>query len=248
MTPNLGSGGVAALESAVALANSLAQIQSRQPTLDDIRKALTNYQTKRSPRVHHICKEANGLTRLEALHTLAHKLLAFYAFPHLEPLLIDGFSSIIIGAESLDFLPLPERGLGGTMPWDREAGIGKTESKWVRALYAVPILGFMYICRRTMHASLAGCVPALQAAVKSGQLALGNGLVVPIRQTFYGIKGVDEFLGPLVTAFTPSISDHIDASGRMQMIAFLADLAPIQAIWSIESIRRGNFLTAASLV
>ena len=50
MTPNTGSGGMAAIESAAALANSIRLLSSTngstRPTLEDIRNAMTSYQQR----------------------------------------------------------------------------------------------------------------------------------------------------------------------------------------------------------
>ncbi|KAI9746304.1 MAG: hypothetical protein M1818_000015 [Claussenomyces sp. TS43310] len=247
MTPNMGAGGNAAIESAAALTNSLARIESPKPSIDEIRSALKQFYTKRSVRADLTCVAANQLTRIEACSNLPNKLLAYYALPRLGNYLADLTSAAVVGAELLEILPVPAKAGSGTQSWDPEAGIGKEENKLVRALYALPILLMMYVCQRTMHAAVGPILPTLGAAAESGQLALGNGAVVPIRKDFFGVASVDSLLAVFVGIFTPSIGG-LDAASRMQMIAFLADLVPIQAVWTIESIRRGNFLTAAHIL
>jgi len=47
MTPNLGAGANAAIESATALANSLSGLTTSKPSLEEVRNALTEFYTKR---------------------------------------------------------------------------------------------------------------------------------------------------------------------------------------------------------
>jgi hypothetical protein len=49
-------------------------------------------------------------------------------------------SDMITGAVRLDYLPVPERSLHGTMPFNPSQGLGKQESKLLRALKALPFL------------------------------------------------------------------------------------------------------------
>jgi hypothetical protein len=90
-------------------------------------------------------------------------------------------------------------------------------------------------------------LPSLVNAAKAGAVDLGNGEVVSLCTKFFGIERIDKFIARYVAAFTPCIGG-LDAASRMQMIAFLGDLVPMQAIWMIEGVRRGNFTTAAHLL
>jgi hypothetical protein len=49
---------------------------------------------------------------------------------------------MVTGAVKIDYLPVPERSLHGTMPFNASQGLGKQESKMLRALKALPFLGF----------------------------------------------------------------------------------------------------------
>lgn len=84
-------------------------------------------------------------------------------------------------------------------------------------------------------------------AAKSGAVDLSNGEVASLCTKFFGIKSIDRFISMYVAAFTPYIGGF-DAVSGMQMIAFLDDLVPLQAIWMIEGVRRGNFTSAAHLL
>lgn len=248
VTPNAGAGGNAAIESAAALANSLSKLSklndNTRPSVEQIRKALLEFYEKRNVRANLIIEKANKLTRIEALATIKDRLLAYYLIPNLGDSLIDGSCDGMVGAELLDFLPPPPRSLKATMPWNPDIGIGMNESKLLRAIYALPLLFILYGCHRTMGATIdALVVPRTEA----GTLSLGPRLIVPVFRKFFGIGGIDNFIAKYVSIFTPAIG-NFDSIGRLQGIAFLADLIPIQAIWMIEGIRRGNFGTSAHLL
>lgn len=247
MTPNLGAGGNAAIESAAALANSISKLKGASPSTNEVRKALKEFYVKRHERANATIKSANDLTRIEALATLTDRIMAIHALPVLGDYLADVTCDSMVGAEILDSLPPPPRSLEATMPWDPESGIGKHESKLLRALYALPLLAILYGCSRTMGPALSPGLPALQSASRAGEIALGNGQVVPLLTRYFGLKSFDDFIGIYVAAFTPSIGGQ-DPASRMQMISLLGDLIPIQAIWMIEGVRRGNFLTASHLL
>ncbi|PVH81668.1 FAD/NAD(P)-binding domain-containing protein [Cadophora sp. DSE1049] len=183
MTPNLGAGGNAAIESAAALANHIAKLPLN-PSQASIRKTLDDFYIKRNSRANLVCDVANKLTRIEALDTIGDKIMALYVVPKLGDALWDLTCETIMGAESIESLPLPARSQESTMAWDPETGIGKKESGLTRALWALPLLGITYACQKTM----------------------------------------------------------------LQGIAFLGDMVPMQTIWLIESIRRGNLTTTSSLL
>jgi hypothetical protein len=247
MTPNLGAGGNAAIESAAALANSLAKLQGANPSLSEIRQTMQEFQANRCDRVNSICDSANKLTRLEALATLPDTLMALHVIPALGDFLADVTCDGMVGATRLDALPVPPRSLEATMPWNPESGIGKHEKKWVRSLYALPLLGVLYACHRTMGASLAQTFGHLATAKATGMINLDDGNAIPLLTKYSGVKSFDDFVSIFVAVFTPSIGG-LDPESRSQMIAFLGDLVPFQAIWMVEGIRRGNFMTAAHLL
>lgn len=247
MTPNLGAGGNAAIESAAALANSISKLKGTNPSTAEVGAALKEFYAKRHGRANATIKSANDLTRIEALATFADKVMAIHAIPALGDFLADVTCDSMVGAEMLDSLPPPARSLEATMPWDPESGIGKHESKLLRAVYALPLIAILYCCAKTMGPALGPGLPLLEEAAKAGQVALGDGRVVPLITRYFGHEGFDNLISIYVAAFTPSIGGQ-DPASRMQMISLLGDLIPIQAIWMIEGVRRGNFLTASHLL
>lgn len=243
MTPNLGAGGNAAIESAAALANHIAKLPLN-PSQATIRKTLDDFYIKRNSRVNLVCDVANKLTRIEALDTFGDKIMALYVVPKLGDALWDLTCETIMGAESIESLPLPARSQESTMAWDPETGIGKKESGLVRALWALPLLGITYACQKTMWETISKLTPL---AANTGSLNLGNGVITTMVSRFFGIPILDNVLSKLVSLFTPAITG-LDPIGRLQGIAFLGDMVPIQTIWLIESIRRGNLTTTSYLL
>jgi 2-polyprenyl-6-methoxyphenol hydroxylase-like FAD-dependent oxidoreductase len=86
MTPNMGAGGNAAMETAAALANELKKMvdtaEKGKPSYDIIKAHLGNYQKLRDIRLTAVLKAANGLTRMHALATLKDKIFAFWVLPN----------------------------------------------------------------------------------------------------------------------------------------------------------------------
>lgn len=247
MTPNMGAGGNAAIESAAALANSLCMIADQPPSFELVRSALKDFQGHREFRANATCEAANKLTRIEALATIPDMIMGLYTIPNLGDFLADISCDSLVGAVMLHSEAMPARAKAATMPWSEERGVGKKENKWKRALYALPLLGATYGCSQTMGATTTQLRNFFGMTQKIGEIAMGNGKLASVVTKFYGIGWLDHMLSLFVAAFTPSIGGF-DAAHRLQTIGFLADLVPLQAIWTIESIRRGNSLTAANLL
>lgn len=112
----------------------------------------------------------------------------------------------------------------------------------MRALYALPLLGILYGCSQTMSVALNMLEPIFSE--ESTKVALGSGVVTDFSPKFTGVAGLDGILSLYAAFFTPSIGDF-DPIGRLQAIAFLADLVPLQVVWMVEGIRRGNTGTVA---
>lgn len=85
MTPNMGAGGNAAIETAAALANSLKKMRDTadkgKPSYETIKGHLGDYQKVRETRLTAVLTAANGLTRIHALKTLKDRIFAFWVLP-----------------------------------------------------------------------------------------------------------------------------------------------------------------------
>ena len=77
--------------------------------------------------------------RLFTLRTRLLKFLCYYFFPISGDTGANPLSESDIGAERIDFLPLPTRSFAGTMPFNPMQGITKLESRKRRALVALPL-------------------------------------------------------------------------------------------------------------
>lgn len=150
MTPNLGAGGNAAIESAAALANSLTRIRQPTPSLATVQVVLREFHLKRRQRSNYVCMAANELSPAEVLATLPEMIIANYIVP-LGDAMSDLTCEIMIGAKMLKFLLPPVRSLQATMPWNSEMGLAKRENRFIRALYALPILFVLYWFASTMN-------------------------------------------------------------------------------------------------
>ncbi|CAG8981758.1 hypothetical protein HYALB_00013975 [Hymenoscyphus albidus] len=123
------------------------------------------------------------------------------------------------------------------------------ESKFIRAIWALPLLLNTYGASQTMGVLVQDLAPALLAQVKAATIDFGDGTeTVGLVKKFFGVAGLDGFLSVLVTFFTPLLDGGHDRLGSLQATAFLGDLIPLQAIMYVEGVRRGNRMTATSLL
>ncbi len=120
------------------------------------------------------------------------------------------------------------------------------ERTWLRALYALPLLAFVYLAQTTFNQAL-DAIPKFPDRKAGSVVRLTSNLEVPLRLNYSGWESLDAFLSLYAAVFTASIGGY-DAASRMQMVAFLADLVPVQVIFFVEAARRGNVFTAAHLL
>jgi hypothetical protein len=111
------------------------------------------------------------------------------------------------------------------------------ETKWKRALRALPLLFIFYAADRTFGTSLRMLEPLISS--DGTRLDLGDGVVVPFCSGYFGLPALDGIISMFTAFFAPSIGGF-DKVGRVQAIAFLADLVPMQIIWMVEGSRVSN--------
>lgn len=248
MTPNMGSGGMAVVESAAALANSLQALSARNdgnhPSLEEIRGALTGYQQTRKLRASETVKVANDLTRIQALKGIRERIVAHHVLPNAGDLLVDMSCDGWIGATLLNYLPPPARSLKSSMPFNPEQGIGNYESKVFRAMVALPFLVMAVWCFRI----IAILIPWESGAeiLTSGKIEWGESFMVTIPDKFYHVKVLDDLCRGAALTFAPSTMGY-DPVSSVQMFTFFADIGLVYSILLVESSRRANMLTAARL-
>ncbi|KAH7082317.1 FAD binding domain protein [Paraphoma chrysanthemicola] len=251
MTPNMGAGGNAAIETVAALANELKKMkdssEKEKPSFEDIKSHLGNYQKIREKRVTAILKAANGLTRIHALKTWKDRLFAFHVLPYAGDMFTDLNCDMVVGAVKLDYLPVPDRSLHGTMPFNASQGLGQQESKLLRAIRALP---FLAITATAIHFMWGVALPPALARImeimKKGVInTFGKaGTVVPL-QSFYGVEFIDSRVRGLAACFASF--QFVDVIGNWQSYTFLTDIGIVYAIVLIESARRANTMTLASV-
>ena len=146
VTTNFGAGGMAAIESAAALANALNSMNEQHKPEGkpieppEIQDALSNYEHSRKKRMRAIYEISNYVTRVQAIRGPWESFLVKYVFPSLGDGPIDDACDLFIGSHHINYIPLPARSLSGTMPFNFTKGLTKNESLSYRALRALPLL------------------------------------------------------------------------------------------------------------
>lgn len=140
----------------------------------------------------------------------------------------------MVGANRLNIAPLPD-GRDGNLAFEDTLSPIHPDSTLIRIAKALPLLGL----------SVAGFV-ALKPTLGAMKAFGSEARLIPQIGFTFPIGFVDKLFRRYVFAFTPSIGDF-DPISRLQMLGFMNDLAPVHMIWIIESLRRGNLLTGASI-
>jgi hypothetical protein len=154
----------------------------------------------------------------------------------------DGMAEWLVGAEMLDYVPVPARSLAASMPYNPDDGWGK-ESNWkLRTLLALPIFGLSALF-------IAMVVKVDQnlfnSIVQRGVLTSGLNSF-KIADSFHGIGWLDKFWRTPVAVLSPS-SFAWDAPAWWQMFSFLIDVSTIYTVYLVEGSRRANFTKWANL-
>ncbi|CAH0051421.1 unnamed protein product [Clonostachys solani] len=252
MTPNLGQGGNNAIESVAALANSLKKMidstePGTRPSSDDIQQALSEYESRRALRSKVILTLANGTTRTQALRNRLDWILSRYIVPSAGDFFANLACGNMIGAEKLDYLPVPPRSLEATMPYNQAQGVGHSESKTRRALIALPLLILSILAWLTMAPVLEASIDiVVNKSVVPRMVAQLNGVTLDLTQSVYHIAILGNKTLPLRDMFLPAILD-VDPALRARLLGFLIETAPIYMIWLFEAYRRSNVLTFLQL-
>ncbi|KAM3512971.1 hypothetical protein MY11210_003371 [Beauveria gryllotalpidicola] len=143
MTPNHGQAGNNAVESAAALANQLRRIQEEGNfTTEAIESALRGWQDKRQSRINATVREAAAICRMQALDSRLAYMVMNYIVPNAIETLLSMVTDTLIGAEILEYLPVPAKSLEGSCPFNPSQGTGKHESLLGRIVMTAPIAGF----------------------------------------------------------------------------------------------------------
>ncbi|KAF2664645.1 FAD/NAD(P)-binding domain-containing protein [Microthyrium microscopicum] len=247
MTPNIGAGGNAGIESAAALANAIKWVSEnsngQRPSKELVEKALQKYQTQREARAAAMVHSAGEVTRMQAGRSFYHKFAAKMVRLYPGDFIADYLSAYFSGAEMLSYLPPPKASVGGHQPFNPSQGWSRHESKLKRAVLALPFLAMFFLANKVM--TVANVVPMLTPMIQD-QAVTWNMTSMPLRTKFYNVKPLDDIWVPINIFFTPALYGF-DAICRTQTLSLLADYGIIVAIWAFESVRRANILTFAQI-
>ncbi|KAK7906569.1 FAD binding domain protein [Apiospora marii] len=265
MTPHSGGGGMLCIETAAALANALCRLatdgvpgsttpseksangnglgsqkQSTRFTLAQIQAALKAYETgphNLHRRAMENIKASGDLGRLSALRTFTQRLLVPYLVPVSLDTRVDLFCDMAVGAPCIDYLPIPPRSMQGTMLFNPSHGLGKKENRWLRALFALPLLVLAVGCFKVLNGLLP--VDHIRQVLDRGvyQPASGGAPVALLS----GITGL-----PFVDSLTRI--HNLEAVVCRENALFLlltmhAEYGVWYAILLIESARRANYFS-----
>ncbi|PYH44830.1 FAD-dependent oxidoreductase [Aspergillus saccharolyticus JOP 1030-1] len=253
MTPNLGQGGMCAIESAASLANSLATLvvhdasegknisasSSSSISVDEIHRCLKNWEAARLARIPTVYAGSRDLTRIEALASPKYKFIAFYILPYFGSYLLDLNCLMMTGSVKLDCEPAPARSLQCTMAYTDSYPQTSADKAWKRALKVAPLVACYAAASATMGAVVQKTMPYLIKQIAQGTWMASNGEVINLTEPIYHVQFLDNLLGPMALCFLPSISGS-DPQSRLQMLSFMTDLSPVYGIWLLESLRNSE--------
>ena len=246
MTPNMGSGGMASIESAAALANAIHSLvtECRSPTMDGIQRALGSFQESRKLRASATIKASNELTRIQALKGVKEQIIAHFGIPYGGDYLADTVCGTWIGATLLSFLPPPPRSLNANMPLNPPQGLIRNGKMLRRAIVALPFLLMSIACFYV----LIRLIPfeQIDLMLHSGKIVGGKSSSFRIREKFYHVTILDNLARPATILFAPSTFAY-DPISWFQMFTFLADIGVIYAITLVEANRRASMMTPVRL-
>ncbi|KAF2491402.1 FAD/NAD(P)-binding domain-containing protein [Lophium mytilinum] len=258
-TPNAGLGGIQAMESCVALVNSLQKMKDRlidkagttsfqaaphRPAFKDVERSLATVQSKRMARATVAITVSNSLTKLEALDSFKSKFIVLNILPNSGDYLPNRTAFSTVGAEKLETLPDPERSYSGFANFNQNYGVGKEQSRLQRAMIAFPLLLLGYACFYLFDSIKAGSNFKAQHPWKGEHLEFAASRVA-FSDSYCGpFIACDSFIKIFVSTFSPSLL-RIDEISYYQSLAFLTDAMPLFLIWVLESYRRANVLAFA---
>ncbi|KAJ5731602.1 Monooxygenase FAD-binding [Penicillium malachiteum] len=249
MTPNAGFGANSAIESSVALTNSIASMlkEHPEPKTEDIDRTFKEWETARKERLIPTWDIAAMLCRLETQASLKFRILKYLIQP-MTTLTQRGTTDGIAGGEAVSCLPFPERSFKGLVPWkchDNLSSIVK-EKTWQRVLAGLSLLGFTGLAFVTMVPAVMKVIPQMEEIAKLGSWTTSTGGIVNLQPPLFNLKTLDELVRPMITFFLPAITGS-DVLSRAQVLPFINDVNGVVAIWSLESYRKVHTLPAPLL-
>ncbi|KAJ5952082.1 uncharacterized protein N7479_010495 [Penicillium vulpinum] len=239
MTPHTGTGGMLAIEHAAVLANIAYQLAVKgnksSLTTSQIETALSKYDDERAHRrTSAKIKTTGEVARMQTLQTVVHRLVVRFLLPYLGDIRADQFCDDAVGAEHIDYIPIPVRSMTGLMPFDPTRGIGMQKSLWPRVLWAIPLL----IMAVAGFLSMFSVAPIEDVYDTLAHLTYRE---VAIQDKFYNVSFLDDFSRSGVLRFIVS-----EAHFFYQSFSLFADYGVWYGIMLIESARRAHRLNILS--
>jgi hypothetical protein len=110
------------------------------PSSDEIKKCLRGFQAHRQPAARQVVALTNRNVRLLSLGTPQLEFIVEHMFSILGDVQTNLISDRHIGADCIEFLPIPLLSTRGTMPFNPTQGVTQFESRVQRAVFALPML------------------------------------------------------------------------------------------------------------
>lgn len=144
MTPESGQGANQSIETAASLANHLERMvdfsAGKRSSKADIANCLAAFQASRQPRASNATTTTMINVRSLSYSTPVFKFMSLYIIPRLGDFIPNENCARYIGAERMEYLPVPAKSIMGTMLFNPEQGIVMEVSSGRRALLAMPLL------------------------------------------------------------------------------------------------------------
>jgi len=118
---------------------------------------------------------------------------------------------------------------------------GTKESVLYRAFIALPFIALIAFALNRMTAEAA--FEEVEEIIRSGVIKWDGGSF-PVRESFYGIKWLDDIWRPVTTIFA-AWNLEIDPAVWWQILTFITDFGLLYSIMLIESTRKANSFTSA---
>lgn len=232
------------METAASLTNHLVSalrtFQSDTLSTFEISKVFENVQRERQARVEYLIKAAHARQRLECMDSPLIKLIVKYVVPRMpRSAVLSKWIDTYSPAVSLNMLPL--RPTRGDVPYYDER-FRQPSSRGILgvSLYAAYFLLAWLGYRQLWAAGKGnGTWQFLSQALQNHAVPLLGETEAPLRRVYTGLRPLDAILQTMVTFFLPVLAssrpEHV-----LQTLYFLATMAPLIAIFTVEGFRSRN--------
>lgn len=239
VTPESGQGANQAIESAAALGNHIQRMLhncgEKLPDIAAVQMCLTAFEAKRQRRSKPVVEETNRHVRMFTFSNILFYFLGTYVQPIFRDITANISNYRHIGAERVEYLPVPPRSVSGIMAFNPTQGIGLFESSANRALLALPLLVVGLWSSGLAKKNLITTIT--QPAAVNGQLGVTNRSSAP---TVGQVSTADSWSDPLSITASKLVDQY-------QLGWFFVGVAPVYLIWLMEANRRANYLKPIQL-